>query len=204
MDRQPKPDNVTKVRTSRRGKVGAPEVLTEELARRIARMIQDFPDANIEVNWHNVIEQTKRRFGKEFRRNVLAQKDWGGRRLIHESFQEAKSIQRRILRDRAPKYAKEPRSRLRMIVAKLQAENLALRETLARVRAEQYDELLSLLETRTPLHRAVEQRAEANSAAETVGVQAVALKPTRSFGDARSKGAKRIEADRDAEELEDE
>ena len=143
-----------------KGQVGAKEVLTEELARKIARMIQDFPDAGIPVTWDRVIDQTKRRFGHVFRRNVLGHKEWGGRRLIHEAFQDAKEIQRREARDKAPKYAKEPRSRLRLLVAKLQAENLALREMLAKVRASQYDEMFSLLDTRTPLNRAVEQRFE--------------------------------------------
>lgn len=43
------------------------------------------------------------------------------------------------------------RSRLRLAVAKLQSENLALRERLARVRDEQYDGIYLLLDTRTPL-----------------------------------------------------
>lgn len=141
-----------------KGQAGAKEVLTLELAKKIVRMIQDFPDAGIPVTWEQVIEQTKRRFGKEFRRNVLGHKEWDGRRLIHEAFKDAKLIQRRSARDMAPKYAKEPRSRLRLVVAKLQAENLALREALAQVRAAQYDELFSLLDTRTPLNRAVDVR----------------------------------------------
>lgn len=141
-----------------KGRAGAKEVLTEELARKIARMIHDFPDAGIPVSWDSVIDQTKRRFGHLLRRNVLGHKKWDGRRIVHEAFQDAKKIQRRDARDKAPKYAKEPRSRLRLLVANLQAENLALREMLAKVRATQYDEMFSLLDTRTPLNRAVEVR----------------------------------------------
>jgi len=140
--------------------VGAREVLTLTLARKIVRMIEQFPDANIAVTWDNVTRQTKLRFGHQFRRNVLSQKVWDGRKLIAEAFQDAKAIQRRQARDIAPKYANEPRSRLRFIVAKLQSENLALREQLARVRAMQYDEIYSLLDTRTPLNRLIKLRSD--------------------------------------------
>jgi predicted membrane chloride channel (bestrophin family) len=116
-------------------------------------MIKQFPNASIPVTWDNVMRQVKLRFGHEFRRNVLSQKVWDGRKLIAEAFQDAKKIQGRLARDTAPKYANEPRSRLRQIVAKLQSENLALREQLDQVRAQQYDEIHSLLDTRTPLSR---------------------------------------------------
>lgn len=141
-------------------RAGAKEVLTEAVARKIARMIEQFPDANIAITWVNVIRYTKLRFGHEFRRNVLSQKTWNGRRLIAEAFQDAKAIERRQARDTAPKYANEPRSRLRLIVAKLQSEILALREQLDRVRAEQYDEMHSLLDTRTPLNQLVGLRSD--------------------------------------------
>lgn len=74
---------------------------------------------------------------------MLSQKTWDGRKLIAEAFQDAKEVQRRQGRDTAPKYANEPRSRLRLIVAKQQSEILALREQLDRVRAAQYDEIPS-------------------------------------------------------------
>jgi len=146
-----------------KSRVGAKEVLTLTVARKIVRMIEQFPDANIAVTWDNVMLQTKLRFGHQFRRNVLSQKVWDGRKLIAEAFQDAKAIQRRQARDTAPKYANEPRSRLRLIVAKLQSENLALREQLARVRAMQYDEIYSLLDTRTPLNRLIELRSDLGS-----------------------------------------
>jgi hypothetical protein len=143
-----------------KNRAGAKEVLTHTLARKIVRMIEQFPDANIAVTWENVTRQTKLRFGHQFQRNVLSQKTWDGRKLIAEAFQDAKEIQRRQARDTAPKYANESRARLRVIVANLQSENLALREQLRRVRAMQYDELHSLLDTRTPLNRLVELRSE--------------------------------------------
>jgi hypothetical protein len=143
-----------------KGQAGAKEVLTQDLARKIALMIGQFPDSDIAVTWDNVVRQTKSRFGHEFRRNVLSQKAWDGRKLIAEAFQDAKEIQRRQGRDTALKYANEPRSRLRLVVQKLQSENLALREQLARARAQQYDEIHSLLDTRTPLNRLVAMRSE--------------------------------------------
>ncbi len=139
-------------------RVGAKEVLTQDLARKIVRMVEQFPDANIAVTWDNVIRQTKLRFGHNLRRNVLSQKAWDGRRLIADAFRDAKEVQRRQVRDNAPKYANEPRARLRLIVEKLQAEVLALRDQLARVRAAQYDEIHSLLDTRTPLNRLIASR----------------------------------------------
>lgn len=138
-----------------RRRVGAKEVLTEELAKKIALMVEQFPDARIEVTWDNVMRQTKQRFGREFKRNVLSTKQWDGRKLIAEAFHDAKAIQRRQARDVAPMYANQPRSRLRFVIARLQAENLALREQLAHVRAMQYDEIHSLLDTRTPLTQLV-------------------------------------------------
>lgn len=147
-----------------KGQAGAKEVLTQDLARRIAQMIEHFPDANIAVTWDNVVRQTKLRFRHEFRRNVLSQKAWDGRRLIADAFQDAKEIQRRQAHDTTPKYVNEPRSRLRLILAKLQSENIALREQLARVRAMQYDEIHSLLDTRTPLNQLVAARSEHNVA----------------------------------------
>lgn len=201
MSRWPDPEKDIKRRPRRRGRVGAPEILTEELARRIARMVQNFPDAGIEVTWANVIDQSKRRFGHEFRRNVLAQKHWNGRRLIHEAFQESKAIQRRSLRDKAHKYAKEPRSRLRMIVSKLQAENLALRETLAQVRAAQYDEIFSLLETRTPLDRAVELRAQGNQVTHNSAEKSLNSSTIRRLEGARTEPEKEMQDNDDADYL---
>jgi hypothetical protein len=35
------------------GKLGRKEILTEELARKIARMVSLFPDSQIPVTWEN-------------------------------------------------------------------------------------------------------------------------------------------------------
>lgn len=149
------------------GKAGAKEILTRELAEKIVKLVSQFPDAGIDVTYNNVIEQVKRRFGHEFKRNVLSQKQWDGRRLIAEAVDDAKVARRRSLKEEAPKYADSPRSRLRKVIAKLQAENLALREQLDRIRAQQYDELHSLLDLRTPMHRLLEFRAAEDAGAPT-------------------------------------
>lgn len=142
----------------KRSNAGRKELLTLELAKKIVVTVQQFPDSGIEVTWENVITQVKQRYGHAFHRNVLSQKEWSGRKLIAEAVRDAKAIQRRIVKETAPKYADNPRSRLRQVIAKLQTENLALREQLALIRAQQYDEIFSLLDLRTPLNRIVELR----------------------------------------------
>jgi hypothetical protein len=139
-------------------KAGRKELLTLELAKKIVMTVQQFPDAGIDVTWDNVIIQVKQRFGHAFHRNVLSQKEWSGRKLIAEAVNDAKAIQRRMVKETAPKYADNPRSQLRLVIAKLQTENLALREQIALIRAQQYDEIFSLLDLRTPLSRANELR----------------------------------------------
>jgi len=136
-------------------RAGRKETLTRELGRKIANLILQFPDSGIEVAWKNVIEQVNRRFGFAFHRNTLSQKEWDGQKLIAIAFGDAEAIQKRMAKEKAPKYADTPRSRLRLIIANLQAENLALRDQLADVRAKQFDEAHSLLDLRTPLHQLV-------------------------------------------------
>lgn len=151
---------MTKQPKQAKAKAGRKETLTHDLATRIAKMIQQFPDAEIAVTWKNVIDQVNRRFGKKFHRNTFSQKDWDGRNPIVEAFKEAESVEKRMVKENAPKYADNPRSRLRLIIAKKEAAILALREQLESVRAQQYDEVFALLDLRTPLHRLVEARGQ--------------------------------------------
>lgn len=191
MNKQPNQDSISEASGKRKGRAGAKEELTQDLARRIALMVGQFPDSGIEVTWDNIIRQTNLRFKRDFKRNVLSQKAWDGRKLIAEAYKDARAIQRRKSRDNAPKYANEPRSRLRLVVAKLQSENMALREQLNRVRAVQYDEIHSLLDTRTPLNRLVTLRS-IDPAAKTIET---AVKPeveiVRPIEDARADRARR-------------
>ena len=90
MTKQPKPSV---------GKVGRKELLTQDLARKIAQMVEQFPDAGIDVTWDNVIEQVKLKFGHAFHRIPLSQKAWDGRKIIAEAFIDAKEVQRRLLQE---------------------------------------------------------------------------------------------------------
>ncbi|HEH9395499.1 TPA: hypothetical protein SIA27_001852 [Aeromonas salmonicida] len=140
-------------------KLGRKEILTEELARKIARMVSLFPDSQIPVTWENVMTHSKKKFGHAFNRQMLSQKEWSGRKLIAEAFSEAKNIQRRMQNDIAPKYKTAARSVLQKKIGELEAKNLALREELEMVRAQQVDKLDVFLNTTSreiDLHKLLE------------------------------------------------
>ncbi len=120
---------------------GRKEILTEQLARKIARMIDMFPDSQIPVTWQNVIAHSKKRFGYGGNRQMLGSKEWNGRKIIAEAFSEAKSIQRRMQSDRLPKYRNSPRAALQKRITELEAEKLALKDELEKVRAQQISQL---------------------------------------------------------------
>lgn len=128
-------------------KLGRKEILTEELARKIAKMVSLFPDSQIPVTWENVTIHSKKKFGHAFNRQMLSQKEWSGRKLIAEAFSEAKNIQRRMHNDTAPKYKTAARSVLQKRISELEAKNLALQEELESVRAQQVDKLDAFLNT---------------------------------------------------------
>lgn len=136
-------------------KLGRREILTEELARRIAKMVSLFPDSQIPITWENVMTHSKKKFGHAFNRQMLSQKQWRGRKLIAEAFSEAKNIQRRMQNDTAPKYKTAARSVLQKKISELEAKNLALREELETVRAQQIDKLDTFLNT---THNEIELR----------------------------------------------
>lgn len=136
-------------------KLGRREILTEELARRIAKMVSLFPDSQIPITWENVMTHSKKKFGHAFNRQMLSQKQWRGRKLIAEAFSEAKNIQRRMQNDTAPKYKTAARSALQKKISELEAKNLALREELETVRAQQIDKLDTFLNT---THNEIELR----------------------------------------------
>lgn len=136
---------------------GRKEVLTLELARKIVKLIERMPDAEIPVTWDNVTMHVKRQFAKELRRNVLSQKEWDGRKLIAEAFSEAKEVQRRLLKQEAPKYANSPRAVLRKRIAQLEAKVLALKQELEEARVSQYTQLDLFRVTRMDLRRLAEE-----------------------------------------------
>jgi hypothetical protein len=141
--------------SKRRG--GRKEVLTEDLAKRIAAMVRKMPDLDVPVTWENIITHTKKKFGHQFKRNALSQKAWGGRKLISEAFDEAKGVGRRLRYERAPKYEGASRTALQHRIAELEARILALGEELEAARTQHYDRLSLILDDRTSLNRMVEE-----------------------------------------------
>lgn len=136
---------------------GRPELLTEELARKIAKMIELFPDNEIPVTWKNVITHSKKRFGHGFNRQMLGQKEWNGRKIIAEAFSEAKTVQRQVQNNARPKYKNAQRSLLHNRIAELEAKVIALKEELEDVRAQQIDELDVFLNTPRDLRQMIER-----------------------------------------------
>lgn len=134
-------------------KLGRKEILTEELARKIAKMITMFPDSKVPITWENVMAHSKKKFGHAFNRQMLSQKEWQGRKLIAEAFSEAKEIQRRKHNDSAPKYKTAARSVLQKRIGELEAMNLALQDELEKVRAKQVDQLDTFLNTQCDLRK---------------------------------------------------
>lgn len=126
---------------------GRKEILTEQLARKIAKMIELFSDSQIPVTWESVIAHSKKRFGHGFNRQMLSQKEWNGRKIIAEAFSEAKAVQRRLRNDSMPKYKNAQRSVLHNRIAQLEAKVIALQDELEKVRAQQIDELDAFLNT---------------------------------------------------------
>ncbi len=148
---------------------GRKEILTEQLARKIAKMIELFPDSQIPVTWENVMAHSKKKYGHGFNRQMLGQKSWDGRKIIAEAFSEAKSVQRRMINDSLPKYRNAPRAALQKRIADLEARNLALMEELEKVRAQQIDELDSLLNTPRDLRKLIGDAVNREKAASGAG-----------------------------------
>lgn len=144
-------------------KLGRKEILTEELARKIVKMITMFPDFRITVTWENVMAHSKKKFGHEFNRQMLSQKEWNGRKLIAEAFSEAKAIQRRLHNDTAPKYKTAARAALQKRIGELEAMNLALKEELEKVRATQVNQLDTFLNTQCDLRKLLSDFYERNT-----------------------------------------
>lgn len=136
---------------------GRTEILTEELAKRIARMIELFPDSEIPVTWDNVIAHSKKRFGYGGSRQMFGSKEWDGRKIIAEAFSEAKSVQRRLLSDARPKYRNAPRSILQRRIMELEAQKLALKDELEKVRAQQICQFDTFLNDTTDIRQLLEQ-----------------------------------------------
>ncbi len=136
---------------------GRPEILTEALARKIAKMIELFPDSEIPVTWENVMAHSKKRYGHGFNRQMLGQKEWNGRKIIADAFSEAKTVQRRMQNDVRPKYRNAQRSFLLNRITELQAKLVAKNEELEKLRAQKIDELDAFLNTPRDLRQMIER-----------------------------------------------
>lgn len=136
---------------------GRPEILTEELAHKVAKMIELFPDSEIPVTWENVIAHSKKRFGHGFNRQMLGQKEWNGRKIIAEAFSEAKTVQRRMQNNARPKYRNAQRSFLLNRITELEAKLVAKTEELEKVRAQIIDELDAFLNMPRDLRQMIER-----------------------------------------------
>lgn len=138
-------------------KVGRKEILSEQVARQICRLIQRMPDAQIPVTWDNIIAHAKKSIRHSFNRQMLSQKEWNGRKLIAEAFSEAKEVQKRKQNDSAPKYKNAARSVLQKRIGELEAKILALQEELEKVRAQQIDALDVFLNTHCDLQKLLDR-----------------------------------------------
>jgi hypothetical protein len=139
---------------------GRKEVLTIELARKVVRLIERMPDAGVPVTWSNVVLHVKRQFRQELRRNVLSQKEWEGRKLIAEAYQEAKSVEKRLQKQEAPKYENSSRTVLRKRIEQLEAKVLALQEELEKSRVLQLSNLDLFRATRMDLRQLIHEEAK--------------------------------------------
>ena len=138
---------------------GRKELLTEQVAKQICRMISRMPDVEIPVTWENVMTHAKAKVGHGFNRQMLSQKEWSGRKLIAEAFSDAKEIQRRMQNDTAPKYQTAARGVLQKRIGELEAKIFALQEELEKVRAQQMDALDVFLNTPRDLRVLIEAAA---------------------------------------------
>lgn len=138
-------------------KHGRPEVLTEELAQKIVNMIELLPDTGEQVTWANIVAKVKNKFGHELGRRVLSTKEWGGRALIAEAYEQAHAVQRQL---RAQGHIRTnstmPRQALQARIETLTAKLKAAEQTIAELRVMQYDKLDILRATHFDLRQEVE------------------------------------------------
>lgn len=124
------------------GKTGRPEILTEDLARKIVKMIKVLPDMDVQITWANVVAQVKRKFGHEMGRRVLSTKKWDGRALIAEAYEQAHAVQRQLhSQGRIRINSTMPRQALQARIETLKAELAAAEQTIEELRVMQYDKL---------------------------------------------------------------
>lgn len=138
-------------------KTGRPEVLTEELARKIVKMIELLPDTDEQVTWANIVAKAKTKFGHKLGRRVLSTKEWDGRALIAEAYEQAHAVQRQLrAQGRIRTNSTMPRQALQARIETLTAKLKAAEQTIAELRVMQYDKLDILRATHFDLRQEVE------------------------------------------------
>ena len=138
-------------------KTGRPEVLTEELARKIVRMIELLPDTDEQVTWANIVAKVKNKFGFALGRRVLSTKKWDGRALIAEAYEQAHAVQRQLhAHGRIRTNSTMPRQALQARIETLTAKLKVAEQTIAELRVMQYDKLDILRATYFDLRQEVE------------------------------------------------
>lgn len=138
-------------------KTGRPEVLTEVLARKIVKMIELLPDTDEQVTWANIVALVKRKFGHKLGRRVLATKEWDGRALIAEAYEQAHAVQRQLhSQGRIRTNSTMPRQALQARIETLTAKLKVAEQTIAELRVMQYDKLDILRATHFDLRQEVE------------------------------------------------
>jgi hypothetical protein len=143
--------------SARISKTGRPEILTEELARKIVKLIEVLPDKDVQVTWANVVAEVKRKFGHKLGRRVLATKEWDGRALIAEAYEQAHAVQRQLRsQGHRPINSTMPRQALQARIETLTAKLKAAEQTIAELRVMQYDKLDILRATHFDLRQEVE------------------------------------------------
>lgn len=141
-------------------KAGRKEVLTEPIAKALIKMIERMPDAGVPVTWDNIIIHAKKALGLVATRQTLSQKQWGGRKLISQAYDDAKLVQDGMRKDASPKYRTSSRAVLQEKIASLESKVLALQEQLEQVRCQQFDQLDAFITSKCNLREILAKAAE--------------------------------------------
>lgn len=138
-------------------KSGRKEVLTIDMAKKIAILIRRFPDAEVPVTWKNIEIHVAKKFGITPKRNVLSTKEWGGKRLIWDAYNEAIEVEKRLSKQLTSKYTESSRAVLRARISELEAKIIQLQAELDVTREKQYHELCVLWNQNTPLNKLLDK-----------------------------------------------
>lgn len=121
-------------------------------------MIRRLPDAGVPVTWKNIEAHIAKRFGITPKRNALSTKEWDGKKLIWDAYDDATTTERRLQKQTTTKYANSSRATLRARITELETKIISLQTELDATRARQYDELCVLWTRNTPLQKLLDDQ----------------------------------------------